>query len=578
MIGEPDGFYDAEERTEAYNDLQDALQGNYMDDYIKDGACPACGGSGYMDGEETFTNDDGEEEESSECDGFGNYGCDEGEMTYGSDGPSWVEIMKHDERRKERAELAAKPQPSDDVLFKAAKLLHKEYVMDTGRYNAFELPQLLRQMYPEIPKHKAREIGSQVLNDYKAENKINSDMALTTEGKKSDDAVNTLVNMFYDMLDEFSSEEELEAEVESQAQSLTRVYGDFDTQKATERALADLSDNSDYPGSIDRDYDARNEGVLEGNMTFTDFVKQAKQSQKLNVIRDKELILKAYELFSKGVANTPGDAVNMAQAHMDNMAYEGKSPHKKGTKKYKKHMAAMHAGEGITTGPTKNNVRITELSPARDNSANEQKVAELIRKSLKDPQGQDAFELYAELESTNPELAELYKDVALNQYEVNLEEGIKDTLKKGNLDSNLEEVLVPTHQVTEVKKGKRTKKEKKYFPGYVLIKVDLTKQIYHLIKNLQKVSGFLGSENKPTPITDTEIKRIMGQVSESAISQKSGISFEIGEKVKVCDGPFASFNGLVEEIDEEKSRLKVSVSIFGRPTPVDLEFNQVEKN
>ena len=155
---------------------------------------------------------------------------------------------------------------------------------------------------------------------------------------------------------------------------------------------------------------------------------------------------------------------------------------------------------------------------------------------------------------------------------------IKDTLTKKNLDSSLEEILVPTHNVTEVKKGKRTKKERKYFPGYVLIKVDLTKQIYHLIKNLQKVSGFLGSEDKPTPISDTEIQRILGQVSESAISQKSGISFEIGEKVKVCDGPFASFNGLVEEIDEEKSRLKVSVSIFGRPTPVDLEFNQVEKN
>ena len=167
---------------------------------------------------------------------------------------------------------------------------------------------------------------------------------------------------------------------------------------------------------------------------------------------------------------------------------------------------------------------------------------------------------------------------AYSGFEKKVAETIKDTLKKGNLDSNLEEVLVPTHQVTEVKKGKRTKKERKYFPGYVLIKVDLTKQIYHLIKNLQKVSGFLGSENKPTPITDTEIKRIMGQVSESAISQKSGISFEIGEKVKVCDGPFASFNGLVEEIDEEKLRLKVSVSIFGRATPVDLEFNQVEKN
>ena len=157
-------------------------------------------------------------------------------------------------------------------------------------------------------------------------------------------------------------------------------------------------------------------------------------------------------------------------------------------------------------------------------------------------------------------------------------ESIKDTLAKNKLNSNLEEILVPTHQVTEVKKGKRSKREKKYFPGYVLVKVNLTKQIYHLIKNLQKVSGFLGSEDKPTPITDNEIKRILGQVSESAINQKSGISFEIGEKVKVCDGPFASFNGLVEEIDEEKSRLKVSVSIFGRPTPVDLEFNQVEKN
>ena len=167
---------------------------------------------------------------------------------------------------------------------------------------------------------------------------------------------------------------------------------------------------------------------------------------------------------------------------------------------------------------------------------------------------------------------------AYSGFEKKVCQTIKDTLTKNNLDNNLEEILVPTHNVTEVKKGKRTKKERKYFPGYVLIKVDLTKQIYHLIKNLQKVSGFLGSEDKPTPITDTEIQRILGQVSESAISQKSGISFEIGEKVKVCDGPFASFNGLVEEIDEEKSRLKVSVSIFGRPTPVDLEFNQVEKN
>jgi transcriptional antiterminator NusG len=167
---------------------------------------------------------------------------------------------------------------------------------------------------------------------------------------------------------------------------------------------------------------------------------------------------------------------------------------------------------------------------------------------------------------------------AYSGFEKKVVETIKDELKRHKLSDKLEEILVPTHQVTEVKKGKRTKREKKYFPGYVLIKIELSKQIYHLIKNLQKVSGFLGSQDKPTPITDAEIQRIMGQVSESAINQKSGISFEIGEKVKVCDGPFASFTGLIEEIDEEKLRLKVSVSIFGRATPVDLEFNQVEKN
>ena len=124
---------------------------------------------------------------------------------------------------------------------------------------------------------------------------------------------------------------------------------------------------------------------------------------------------------------------------------------------------------------------------------------------------------------------------AYSGFEKKVVESIKETLNRNELKDHLEEILVPTHQVTEVKKGKRTKREKKYFPGYILVKVNLTKQIYHLIKNLQKVSGFLGSEDKPTPITDVEIKRILGQVSESAINQKSGITFEIGEKVKVCD-------------------------------------------
>ena len=125
---------------------------------------------------------------------------------------------------------------------------------------------------------------------------------------------------------------------------------------------------------------------------------------------------------------------------------------------------------------------------------------------------------------------------AYSGFEKKVVETIKDELKKHKLSEKLEEILVPTHQVTEVKKGKRKKREKKFFPGYVLIKIDLTKQIYHMIKNLQKVSGFLGSADKPTPISDNEIKRILGQVSESAVTQKAGINFEIGEKVKVCDG------------------------------------------
>ena len=145
------------------------------------------------------------------------------------------------------------------------------------------------------------------------------------------------------------------------------------------------------------------------------------------------------------------------------------------------------------------------------------------------------------------------------------------------MQSSLGEVLVPTHKVTEVKKGKRTQKQKKYFPGYILVKLDLNKQIYHKIKNLQKVSGFLGPEGKPVPVSENEVKKIMNQITETETNPSAGISFEIGEKVRVCDGPFASFSGLVEEIDEDKSRLKVAVSIFGRSTPVDLEYSQVEK-
>ena len=167
---------------------------------------------------------------------------------------------------------------------------------------------------------------------------------------------------------------------------------------------------------------------------------------------------------------------------------------------------------------------------------------------------------------------------AYSGFENKVADNIKDLMSKNSLESSLGEVLVPTHKVTEVKKGKRTQKQKKYFPGYVLVKLDLSKDIYHKIKNIQKVSGFLGPEGKPVPVSENEVKKIMSQITETEANPSAGISFEIGEKVRVCDGPFASFTGLVEEIDEEKSRLKVSVSIFGRPTPVDLEYNQVEKN
>ena len=166
---------------------------------------------------------------------------------------------------------------------------------------------------------------------------------------------------------------------------------------------------------------------------------------------------------------------------------------------------------------------------------------------------------------------------AYSGFEKKVADSIKDVMSKSSLETSLGEVLVPTHKVTEVKKGKRTQKQKKYFPGYILVKLDLNKQIYHKIKNIQKVSGFLGPEGKPVPVSENEVKKIMNQITETETNPSAGISFEIGEKVRVCDGPFASFSGLVEEIDEDKSRLKVSVSIFGRPTPVDLEYNQVEK-
>ena len=154
---------------------------------------------------------------------------------------------------------------------------------------------------------------------------------------------------------------------------------------------------------------------------------------------------------------------------------------------------------------------------------------------------------------------------------------IKEEAEKAKIAQKFEEIIVPTHDVTEVKRGKRVQRKKKYFPGYVLIKSEMNNDIYHMIKNLKRVSGFLGTKGMPVPVSDKEIEKILGQIKDGVAQPKSGIEYSIGEKVQVVDGPFASFNGMIEEIDEEKARLKVSVSIFGRPTPVDLEYNQVEK-
>jgi len=155
---------------------------------------------------------------------------------------------------------------------------------------------------------------------------------------------------------------------------------------------------------------------------------------------------------------------------------------------------------------------------------------------------------------------------------------INDSIKKKDLNDKIEDVLVPMHEVTEVKRGKRVQRKKKYFPSYILVKMEMNKELYHMIKDIQKVTGFLGTTGKPAPVSDKEIDKILGNIKEGSLIPTPKISFDIGEQVKVCEGPFSSFTGLVEEVDEEKSRLKVSVSIFGRPTPIELDYNQVEKS
>jgi transcriptional antiterminator NusG len=166
---------------------------------------------------------------------------------------------------------------------------------------------------------------------------------------------------------------------------------------------------------------------------------------------------------------------------------------------------------------------------------------------------------------------------AYSNFEKKVAESIRDQAKQRGLADHFEEILVPTEKVVEVRRGRKVDAERKFFPGYVLVKMELTDEVYHLIKNTPKVTGFLGTDKKPMPISEAEANHILQQVQEGIERPKPSVSFEVGEQVRVSDGPFASFNGTVEEVDEGRSRVKVAVSIFGRATPVELEFGQVEK-
>ena len=166
---------------------------------------------------------------------------------------------------------------------------------------------------------------------------------------------------------------------------------------------------------------------------------------------------------------------------------------------------------------------------------------------------------------------------AYSGYEKKVADSIVEQASKLGISDQIEEVSVPTQNIVEVKRGVRVNSERKIFPGYILIKMNLSEDTWHIIKNTPKLSGFLGTKGKPIPISNAEAKRISQQVIDGVEKSRPSIIYDVGEKVKVIDGPFASFNGEIQEIDEEKARLRVAVSIFGRSTPVDLEYSQVEK-
>ena len=170
-----------------------------------------------------------------------------------------------------------------------------------------------------------------------------------------------------------------------------------------------------------------------------------------------------------------------------------------------------------------------------------------------------------------------YSVSVLSNFEKKVAEQIKQAVADAGLEEEIEEVLVPTEEVIEVRRGKKVTSERRFMPGYVLVRMEMTNAGYHLISSINRVTGFLGPQGKPMPMKDEEVNQILNRVQEGEAAPRTLIRFEVGEQVKVTDGPFEGFSGMVEEVDEDAARLKVMVSIFGRATPVELEFTQVTK-
>jgi hypothetical protein len=416
MIGKPDNFYDAEERQEAYNDLQDALQGNYMDDYIKDGSCPACAGSGYMDGEDEVYNDETEEyEEGSECDGFGNYGCDEGEMTYGSDGPSWVEIIKHDKRQADRKDQLANRPSDEELIPKVANMMKN---MDDPRMAVRQV----RIDYGYGPA-KASDIVGKAFELLKQDEGLQFDEG--TRCWKGYEKKGTK-KMFGKTVPNCVKKEAIDKDTPCPACGDPKCdhkedhinEGSLDGYYLAHRAKKLwLGDN---PGKTERDYWQVGVKVQDEYTEKAGGIKgeyQGKGVSNWTVEEQVPYLQRPNSGYSKAIADylrlNPGKSEddfkellpNQQEKYL-NKYVEGKSPHKKGTAKYKKHMAAMHAED-----------------VGADSS--EADVSKMLAKALGDPNKwteMSAPELYAELESRDTEFADAIKQVAKIVYGVKLEE------------------------------------------------------------------------------------------------------------------------------------------------------------